>query len=176
VQYSEEEYKELRENLIRHMRETKEYGEYFPMSLCAFAYNETFAPDLFPMTREEVLGKGWNWYEEEESKKNYMGADVDLPEDIAATDDAVTKQILLCKETGKAYKIIPQELQFYRSMNVPAPALCPDERHRQRVAKRNPYKLWQRKCDKCHRDIETTNAPERVNIVYCQDCYLSTVY
>ncbi len=176
VQYTEEEYRVLRAKIIEHMKSSGEYGEFFPMSLCAFAYNETFAPDLFPMTKQEVLHRGWRWYEHKETDKQYLGADVALPETAGEVSDDLCKQILLCKATGKPYKIIPQELKFYRSMNIPVPVLCSDERHRRRVAKRNPYKLFERDCGKCQKKIETTYSLERPEPVYCEECYLSTVY
>ncbi len=175
-QYSKDEYEALRSKLIDHMRQLGEYGEYFPMDLCPFAYNESFAPDLFPMTKEEVIKCGWRWYEDHESDERYMGAHIDLPETIADVKKGVSKQILLCEVSKKPYKIIPQELAFYRSMDIPAPALCPDERHRRRMAKRNPYRLWQRNCGKCSKEIETTYSPERPEQIFCDDCYLTTVY
>jgi len=176
VQYDQESYKKMRGEIIAHMLKTGEYGEFFPMSLCAFSYNETFAPDLFPMMKKDVLARGWKWHEEAQTEKRYMGAHVVLPEKSSEVPDDITKQILICKSSGKAYKIIPQELRFYRSMNIPLPELCPDERHVRRISKRNLYKLWKRQCAKCKKEIETTYAPDRPEIVFCEDCYLKEVY
>lgn len=176
IQYTETEYKDLRKKLIAHMRKNNEYGEYFPMSLCAFAYNETFAPDLFPMTKEEVLARGWRWQEEDEGRQRYMGAAVTLPETIDEVTDDICKQILLCKATNKPYKIIPQELKFYRSMKLPPPDVSPEHRHKMRIAKRNPYTLYNRTCSKCGKETQTTYSQERAETVYCEECYLSTVY
>ncbi len=175
-QYDEKEYRELREKLVMHMKKTGEWGEYFPMDLCAFAYNEAFVMDQFPLMKKEVEERGWRWYEPEEKGKRYMGAKTVLPETAAEADDGICKEILECEETGKPYKIIPQELRFYRSMNIPLPRLCPDRRHALRVAKRNPYRIWDRQCTNCKREIQTTFAPERQEPVYCTDCYLKTVY
>jgi hypothetical protein len=175
-QYTKDEYEKLRAQLVAMMRKSGEYGEFFPMSLCPFAYNESFAPDLFPMTKEEVLKRGWRWYEHRDTEHHYLGADVTLPETIEEVNDDLTKSILRCSETKKPYKIIPQELKFYRAMNIPVPTLGPDARHARRIAKRNPYKLWNRNCAKCRKEIETTYAPERPEIVYCESCYLSSVY
>jgi len=176
TQYNEESYRKKRAEIIAHMRKTAEYGEFFPMSLCAFSYNETFASDLFPLTKEAVLARGWKWHEEAQTENRYMGAAVALPEKSSQVSDDITKQILICKNSGKAYKIIPQELRFYRSMNIPLPELCPDERHFRRISKRNLYKLWQRQCAKCQKEIDTTYAPDRPEIVYCEECYLKEIY
>ncbi len=174
-QYTKEEYEKLMPKLIEHMRRTGEWGEYFPMSLCPFAYNETFVMDQFPLTKEEVLARGWRWYEQEEQER-YMGEDVELPESIAEVDDAICKKILRCQVTGKPYKIIPQELTFYRMLDIPPPRLCPDQRHRERQAKRNPYRLWNRQCSNCKQEVCTTFAPDRPEPIVCEECYLATVY
>lgn len=175
-QYEEKEYHALRTKLIEHMKKTGEYGEYFPMSLCAFAYNESFAPDLFPLTKEEVLARGWRWRDEEEAEHRYMGPAPVLPETISEVSDDICSRILVCGDIGKPYKIIPQELKFYRSMHIPVPSLSPDARHQHRVAMRNPYKHWSRSCGKCSKSTLTTYAPDRPEIVYCESCYLQSVY
>jgi len=41
---------------------------------------------------------------------------------------------------------------------------------------RNPRKLYTRNCDKCGKEIQTTYAPERPEIVYCENCYNKEVY
>lgn len=176
VQYTEAEYHALKDKMIAHMRSTGEYGEFFPMSLCPFAYNESFAPDLCPLTQAEVVARGWKWMTEDDSRQQYMGVHISMPETIGEVAEDITKKILLCSATGKAYKIIPQELAFYRSMNIPAPTLCPDERHRRRTARRTPYTLLQRACGKCNQMVHTTYTPAHATTVYCEACYLSTVY
>ena len=47
-QYSKEEYKKLKAHLIEHMHSTKEYGEFFPMEISPFPYEETIANDYYP--------------------------------------------------------------------------------------------------------------------------------
>ncbi len=174
-QYTKEEYEALVPKLIAHMEKGGEWGEYMPMDMSRFAYNEAFVMDQFPLTKEEVIKRGWRWYEQEE-KEQYLGEDVALPETIGEVDDSVCKRILRCAVTRKPYKIIPQELKFYRLLDIPLPRTCPDRRHQERQTKRNPYQLWERQCGKCKQAIQTTYAPERPEIVYCQDCYLKTVY
>ena len=175
-QYTKEEYEELVPKIIEHMRKTNEYGEFFSADKSLFAYNETVAHESFPLTKEEVMKRGWQWREDDVAENQYLGPISDIPDDIRTVDDAICKQILLCEVTNKPYKIIPQELKFYREMKLPIPRLCPDERHKERMIQRNPQKLWERKCANCSKDIQTTYAPDRTEIVYCEDCYLSTVY
>ena len=186
-QYSKEEYGNLAGKIIGHMQKTPlrspsgsfagyEWGQYIPPSLSIYAYNETLAQEQVPLTREEVLKRGWLWLDEEEQEKQYMGPPFEQPDTIDGVTDSICNRILHCKATGKPYKIIPQELKFYKQMNIPIPRLHPDERHRRRLQLRNPRQLWERECAKCGKEIETTYAPERPEIVYCESCYLQTVH
>ena len=115
------------------------------------------------------------------------------------------------EQCTQAFRIIPQELDFLRKMNLPLPRLCPNCRHYQRIKQRNPLKLWHRRCQcsgltsenkvytntashphhmelppsvgtptakpvgACPNEFETTYAPERPEIVYCEACYLREV-
>lgn len=174
-QYSKEEYEALVAKIIDHMISTGEWGEYFPVNVSPFAYNETVAQDTFSLSKEEVLKKGWNWREETESK-SYKGPHYEAPANIAEVQDEITQKILTCEVLGNPYKIIPQELKFYRQMQLPIPRRCPEQRYRDRLNLRNPRKLWSRTCMKCQIPIETTYSPERPEVVYCEQCYLKEVY
>ncbi len=175
-QYSKEEYERLVPKIIEHMRAAREWGEPLPITASPFAYNETAAQDYFPLTKEDVIEREWRWYEETNGGENYLGPTIDISDDIANVDDTICTKILMCETTGKPYKIIPQELKFYRQAGLPIPRKCPDQRHTERMAKRNPRKLWDRACAKCKKATQTTYAPERTEIVYCEECYLQTVY
>jgi hypothetical protein len=39
------------------MKSTGEWGEFFPLSLSLFGYNETVAQDYFPLAQEEAIQK-----------------------------------------------------------------------------------------------------------------------
>lgn len=175
-QYTKEEYEALVSKIISHMKQNGEWGEFYPVAISMFGYNETIANDQDPLTHDEVLKRGWQWHEDTSAQQSYLGPKAELPDGINDASDDITKQIFTCKATGKLYKIIPQELAFYREAKIPLPRLCPDERHRRRLLERNPLKLWDRKCSKCQKDVSTTYSPERPEIIYCEECYLSTIY
>jgi hypothetical protein len=176
-QYSKEEYESLVPKIIEHMRKTHEWGEFFPVTVSLFAYNETVAQEQFPLTKEAVIERGWQWKEDETPVQDqYLGPAVTIPDRIADVTDDLCQRVLRCAVTGKPYKIIPQELRFYREMGLPVPHLCPDARHEARMRNRNPQKLWDRQCGKCGKAIKTTYAPDRPEMVYCEQCYLQTVY
>jgi len=175
-QYTKDEYEQLRTKIIEHMKKTEEYGEYFPIELSPFGYNETVANEYFNLTQQQVQTAGWKWHPEGTKTAAYQGPDYDLPADIKDVPGNVTDKILTCEASGKPYKIIPQELKLYKQHNLPLPRARFNERHMARIRKRNPRHLWERKCRKCNVEIKTSYSPERPETVYCEQCYLETVY
>ncbi|MBM3227412.1 hypothetical protein FJZ27_00915 [Candidatus Peribacteria bacterium] len=174
-EYSKEEYEKFATRIIEHMQKTGEWGQYYPPALTPFAYNESLAQEYFPFEKEAAERGGWMWYEEK-AEDSYLGPETEIPDDIRNVSDDICQKILRCAVTRKPYKIIPQELKFYREMSVPIPRLSPEERHKQRMAFTNPRRLWERTCSNCAKTIRTTYAPDRPEIVYCESCYLKEVY
>lgn len=174
-QYSKEEYENLLPQVIEKMMQDKEWGEFFPSTLSPFDYNETLAQEYYPKTKEKVLSEGLKWKEDEGRMGNGIEK-YDFPDSISEVSDGICQEVLICEKTGKPFKILKQELEFYRQKNLPIPRLCPDQRHLERVALRNPWKLWERVCVKCGVVVKTTYGPERKEGVYCEGCYLQEVY
>ena len=177
-QYSEEEYTRLVPKIIEHMQSTGEWGEFFPIDLSPFAYNETMAQQYFPLSEQDAIEAGYRWKEmkDEIPQVEKIIPAEQLPESINDIPDDVLNWAIKCEETKRPFRIVAQELAFYRQMNLPIPHLHPDERHKKRMALRNPRKLWKRDCNKCGKAMDTTYAPERPEKVYCEECYLSEVY
>jgi hypothetical protein len=173
-QYTEEEYNELVPRIVEHMKKTGEWGYFFPPKYAPFGYNETLSNEYYPMSKEQILRRGWLWHEESKNAA-YQGQHY-VPEDnISDVDDEITKKILECEVTGKLYKVIPQELKFYRQLQIPIPRKSPDQRHIERMQLRNTRKLYQRNCDKCQLKVESTYAPNRPETIYCEQCYLEEI-
>ena len=175
-QYMKDEYELLVPKIIEHMRKTGEWGEFFPIAMSMFGYNASEAQQYFPVSKEEVGRRKWQWFEEEKSEDRHLEPEVDIPDSIDDVPDDIVQRILHCETTGKSFKIIPQELRFYRQMGIPIPHVCPDERHAERIELRNSRTLWKRNCTACKKSIETTYAPDRPDIIYCEECYLKTIY
>jgi len=220
-QYSKEDYFTLREKIIAHMNEMSytdkqgriyRYGEFFPPEFSPFAYNETIAQEYFPLTKEQALEQGYAWRDTEERQYMITMTNDRVPDHIKDVADSILAEVISCahasiyggstsiecsEQCTTAFKIIPQELGFYRRMNLPLPRLCPNCRHYQRLKQRNPLKLWHRKCtcggkistngvyinqtthfhgsNPCPNEFETSYAPDRKGIVYCEQCYQSEV-
>ena len=192
-QYTKEQYEELVPKIIKHMSDmpyidkkgrTYKYGEFFPTELSPFAYNETIAQEYYPLTKEQAEEQGYRWKDKEERNYNIDIKTNDIPDDINNTDESIIGKVIECShkdcnhQCTEAFKIIPEEYQFYKRMNLPLPRLCPNCRHYERLAQRNPLKLWHRKCMKegCTNEFETSYAPDRPEIIYCERCYQNEVY
>jgi hypothetical protein len=188
-QYSKEEYEALVPKIIEHMAKAGEWGEFFPSSISPFGYNETVAQEYFPMTREETLAKGFIWsdYEPPFPKVEKTIPASKLPENIEDVPDDILNWAIECEITKRPFRIIKQELDFYRKHRLPIPKRHPDQRHLDRMALRNPRKLFERTCDcpdcaKNHAAPDgkptkflTTYSPDRSEKVYCEKCYAKEI-
>ncbi len=176
-QYTKEEYEKTLEKIIIHMQSIWERWQFIPKEYCFFGYNETLANEYYPLTREQALNQ---WFKRQ---------DVEYPIDVPSwlkiiqakeiekySDENLLKVAIRCSESGKPFRLIKQEIDFYRKNNLPLPTLHPDIRHQRRATKRNPQLLRERECAKCHKEIKTSYAPERPEIVYCGTCYDKNIY
>ena len=177
-QYTKEEYLELVPKIIAHMKETWEWWEFFSTALSPFWYNETVAQEYYPLTQEEAVKRWykWNTYEAPFPKVEKIIPAEKLPNDISGIPDDILAWAIECEITKKPFRIIGPELDFYRKHNLPIPKRHPDQRHLDRMNLRNPRKLYERNCDKCSKNIESTYAPERKETVYCEECYNKEIY
>jgi hypothetical protein len=177
-QYTQEEYEKLVPKIVEHMTKTREWGEFFPMSSSPFAYNETMAQEYYPLPRKTIEERGWHYRDIRDEMPDVAKVipGHQLPDDIADVPDDILNWAITCDITGRPFRIIKQELAFYRGKKLPVPRIHPDERHRRRMLLRNPRKLWDRKCAKCQKSIVTSYAPERPERVVCEECYLKEAY
>lgn len=212
-QYTKEEYEALLPKVIQHMKDMPYvdalgrrygYGEYFPLELSPFRYNETVAQEFFPLGRDEAEQAHYPWAEPAERHIQTTKTAAELPKMIALVGQEITQEVIECSHQGQcndqctqAFKIQPSELAFLLEHNVPLPRLCFNCRHAARLAQRNPLKLWEQQCrcagvasdggvytntmahphgtDHCQNHFQTTFAPNRPEAVYCDDCYQQEV-
>ncbi|MBT4917667.1 hypothetical protein HON58_04480, partial [Candidatus Peregrinibacteria bacterium] len=173
-QYSREDYGDMVLRIVDHMKNTEEWGEFFPMRYSPFAYNETVANEYFPMGREEALTAGFRWNDPD--LREYGKSAVEIPRNIEDVTDDILDKVLGCKKCNRNYKVNPEELKFYRRQKIAVPELCHQCRHENRLVRRSGRKLWQRTCDKCGDEISSIYHGERREKVYCGKCYLEEIY
>ncbi len=150
------------------------------------------------------MEKGYRWKDIEERGYEITMKPADLPESIKEVTEEALGWLIGCEHEEKcnhnctnAFKLILQELQFYKRMNIPLLHPCHNCRHHERLEQRNIFKLWHRKCQgagassenkiyrnnsshfhgaaHCPNEFETTYSPEKSDIVYCEQCYNAEV-
>ncbi|MBP6931637.1 MAG: hypothetical protein KBD48_03105 [Candidatus Pacebacteria bacterium] len=212
-QYSKEEYAELVEKIKKHMTDMPyvdkngrvyKYGEFLPIEFSAWAYNETLAQEFFPLTKEQAEAAGYTWRDAE--TRNYVPTILaeNIPDDINTVDEKITGEIFECAHRTtcghnctKAFRVMPDELTFYKKNNIPLPTLCPACRTMERLDFRLKLDLYKTECmcagdgskdlvyknqathdhgaSPCERVFETGVPPESGRIVYCEHCYSQEV-
>jgi hypothetical protein len=99
-----------------------EYGEFFPVSMSPFPYEDTMAHDYFPES-EKVISAPVG---------DYLTVDT-LPDDSRDIDPvALSKNSYLCPVTGKLFRFQQKELEFYKNMFLPVPHESFEARYKRR--------------------------------------------
>lgn len=95
--------------------------------------------------------------------------------------------MLQCTGCNQNYKIVTQELDFYKQQGLPVPKYCPACRQQQRMAMRPQRELWQRQCmctqpdhahgtQQCDAEFSTAYSPNDKALVFCELCYQKEIY
>ncbi len=205
VQYEKDEYEKLLSKIKSKMIEDGEYGEFFPLYTSPFPYNDTVAHEFFPKDEESAKKLGMKWGEIEEKKyKPTISCDT-LPDDIEKVTDSILKEIISCEHKGDcehgctgAFRIVEDELIYYRRKKIPLPRKCPNCRYYRRLEYKNPTELREVTCmcmgeelsngvykntivhshgeGPCGKSIDTTFKNDSDLIIYCEECYKKEVY
>lgn len=178
-EYTKEEFYKIKSQIDEQMKKDGIYGQFFPPALAPFGFNETLGYDYYQISQTEALEKGFKWQDQTTGTyKKETIKDNNMPKTIVETTEDILNQVLVCKDCKKNFRITQAEFNFYKKMNLPLPHKDFACRHKDRMSKRNPRKLWHGKCMKagCQNEFETSYAPNRKEIVYCETCYQQEVY
>ncbi|MBU0577806.1 hypothetical protein KKF73_04540, partial [Patescibacteria group bacterium] len=175
--YKEEEYHAMKAKIIEYMKQTGEYGSFFPPEHSPFAYNETEALEYFPAEKEEVERMGFRWKDDMPSAEGMLVDSMEIPDNIKDIQMDICQKVMQCEITGKKFAITEQELLFYKNNNLPLPRRCPNQRHSERLKERHVLHLYDRQCTKCGIDIKSAYpVNDTYKRVYCDKCYFESVY
>jgi formylmethanofuran dehydrogenase subunit E len=134
-----------------------------------FGYNETQAQIYYPLDNLHAKNKGYNRKNEETKiTKNIEYNTKDM------SDKELLETIFYCKKSGKPFRLIKQEIDFYRKHGLTFPTICFDQRHLERTKKKRSRIIRSSLCKKCGVNIETTNSTDKN--IYCNMCYKKEIY
>lgn len=207
-QYTKEEYESLVSKIVTDMNSRPyvdkkgrvyRYGEFLPVEVSFWGYNETTANEYFPMSQKEVEAQGYSWTEVDQYRGVYPATikASQIPEFVKDATDSILKEIIECQLCKKSYRIIKQEFDFYKNQNIALPHECPECRYRRRFVQRNSFQLFRRRCQCagtqsengdygnaathlhekacCPNEFWTSYSHNRPEIVYCEQCYNAEV-
>jgi hypothetical protein len=179
-QYTKAEYEKLIPQIIEHMTKLGERWEFFPIAISPCGYNETTAQEYYPITQKQAYNAGYKRMDKEypiniPEWMQLIPAN-DLPSDIKNISDDILQKAIMCEVSWRPFRIIKQELEFYRKHNLPLPHKHPDIRHQERLAQRPPKELHLRTCDKCWIEMLSVYPQDSNFKVYCESCYNKEIY
>ncbi len=121
----------------------------------------------------------------------------DIPDDIRSIQDSITNEVIECSGCNAQYRVIQSELNLLRKFDLPIPRKCFECRYRERSSRINHPRFYHRRCmctgdgvkgaayrnyvshfhgsSSCPSEFETSYAPDRPEIVYCEQCYQAEV-
>lgn len=186
-QYTKEAYIELKEKIIAHMKETGEYGEFFPMHMSLFPYEDSIANEFRPITNALRI-ENTHYGKVEGINGNYLihlGDQIRFSRDVLKTtiasdstvyleDEQMREQLLTtvhsCEITGRNYMITGPELSFYLKMKLPVPTVSVYGRYPELSKKIMRFDLFQVACHTCNKKTYTTMDVSRFKGMLCEEC------
>ena len=181
IQYTPKEYWRIVDEIRTKMLFEAEYGEYFAPQYHAFPYRASYIPYYEGYgDYEEAKKYGYDTRPLETVSEEIIGDVIDtkdLPDDIKDVKDDILKKIIYDSKNKKHFRIVKQELQFYRKHEVPLPREHPGIRMMKWRDDLNLIiRYYKRKCAHCGEEIETTYSPDRPEKnIWCEKCYLSEI-
>ena len=162
-QYSEGEYQQLVRRVIAAMRARGEWGEFFPMRISAFPYNNSFAARYFPLTPADVAAQGLVWYEPDEVDGSEAAAADRLPDGLPAGDHPIT---VLSAASGRPFRITAAEIKRYRERRAPLPRIGYLERMEGRWSRLGGIRLLERSSAGSGRPLVTSLGPDLAPVIW----------
>ena len=172
-QYDESEYFKIVDEIKSVMLSRGEYGDGPGFEFSAQAYNFSLGQIAYPLSDNEIVKLGG--YVAKEPETNVGNTEVikysDLPKTINEITDDILNKAIICEKSGRPYRIIASELEFYRRMKLPLPNVHPLIRIEERLNFAKNGKKYKAVCAKCEKEIETIFDPKERYILYCENCY-----
>ena len=179
-QYTQKEYEQLVPQIIEQMKTNVQWWEFFPVEISTFVYQETIASEHFPISRDDAVKK---WFKRQDKEYpinipewiELINAK-DLPDNIHDITDEILNKAIICEVSGKPFRIIKPELDFYRKHTLALPRKHPDIRHLDRIKSGAPRPLYLRNCDNCGKQVISVYPADSEFKVYCEECYNKEIY
>jgi len=172
-QYHIDDYFKELDHIKTSMMKSDQYGEFLPYKFSTFAYNGSSADMPFPLNKNEIqqLGALWQPDIEIDGVNMITLSPEEVPDSIVEVDDSILTKAIICEETGKPFRIVNSELEFYRKHNIPIPVVHPYKRIRNRNKYVGNRMINKTVCSSCKKGINSMYDTKEDLILYCDECY-----
>ena len=173
IQYSEKEYYKKLDQIKSEMLKSGEYGRTFTIQLSSFPYNASLSAIVFPLSETEI-GKIDGWQHEQVStvpKGILSVSPEEVPTSIDNVEDSILDVAIIGATQAKPFRLIKDELTFYRNKHLPIPIETPYTRMTKRFEHVNYFKVHDDVCDKCGVEIFAGSTHSEGFRPYCEKCY-----
>jgi len=104
-----------------------------------FGYNETVAQEYFLLTEQQAQKQDFCWsnYKIPLPKVDKVISAKHLPESIDDIPDDILNWAIECEVTKVPFRIVSQELEFYRKYSISIPKRHPNQRYNDAMSIRN---------------------------------------
>lgn len=173
TQYEPDEYFKKIDEIKTALLHSGEYGEFFPYSFSAFAYNGSDVDYIYPLDKDEIEKLGGLYQEDIETDLSGISTiSIDeLPDSIKDVTDDILSKAIICEETGKPFRIIASELEFYRRHNLPLPTVQSYERTKNMFKYMGNHLTHDSVCESCGISIKSMYEPNTGWHTYCESCF-----
>ena len=122
TQYSEEEYENLRNQIIEKMKSTREYGKFFPGYFAPNPYDESFSAVHFPLDLETQKSLGFRLPETSGREKPEGALSIDaIPDNCDDADESLCQNVYWDDQAQKPFRISKGDIAFAKNNRTPLP-------------------------------------------------------
>lgn len=170
-------YAEKKAEIIAAMKQSGEYGKFFPNHFAANPYEESLAGFHWPLSQEEGKRMGFRMREHEERREPDTRDASEVPDRSDHADASVTKSPYWDPVANRPFQILKEDIAFAQDLKVPLPYTY-YMRRLQENFRLIPFDgtLRDIECAKCRQKTKTSWPKEYDGRILCEECYLKEVY
>lgn len=170
-------FEERKNEIISTMKQTGEYGRFFPGSFAASPYQESLSGFHWPLDQATAERYGL-WFSTEERERPAGASEPsEIPDRTDDLSDDLPKRTFWDATAKRPFRIEPADIAFAKDLGTPLPSTYYMRRIQENF-RRIPFDgiLKSSTCGQCKTNIQTSWPEEYDGRILCEECYLQEVY
>jgi hypothetical protein len=177
--YSKSDYENLKAKITKYMKETGEWGQFFPGYFAPNPYDESLSGYHFPLSLEEQRKRGFRAAPSLEHKQRSYLPVSEIPDSMSEITDeiALTQKVFWDEDFHRPFQISHEDIQFSKKLGVP----LPHSYYMNRIQKNFSWmpfdgELRTTKCAKSGKEIQTSWPEIYDERILCEEAYLKVIH